>query len=95
MPSSLFDTKSRYARQPLYATQDARGRTVNVVIPPEAPAQSLLGYHVRRQGEKLDHLAARYLSNADGYWRIAEINDAMTAEQISELGEIAIPVRGS
>lgn len=95
MPSSLFDAKSRYAKQPLYAAQDVRGRTVNVVIPPDAPTQTLLGYHVWRQGEKPDHLAARYLSNADGYWRIAEINDAMTAEQISEMSEIAIPVRGS
>ena len=95
MPSSLFSPKSRYAKQPLYAVQDARGRTVNVVIPPDAPSQTLLGYHVRRQGEKLDHLAARYLNNADGFWAIAEMNDAMTAEQVSEMDEIAIPVRGS
>ncbi|MBV9787377.1 MAG: hypothetical protein JOZ51_04355 [Chloroflexi bacterium] len=90
-----FDPKSRYAKAPATTVTDARGRTVAAVLPPDAPAQLLLGYHVRRQGEHLDHLAARYLENPHGYWRIAEINDAMFAEQISEAIEIAIPAKGS
>lgn len=90
-----FDAKSRYARAETVTVTDARGRAVAAVIPPDAPAQLFLGYHVRRQGEALDHLALRYLDNPHGYWRIAEINDAMFAEQISEAIEIAIPAKGS
>jgi hypothetical protein len=91
----LFDSRSRYVRQPLTTVEDARGRTVTIVLPTDAPQQDLLGFHRRRQAETLDHYAARYLANADGYWRIAELNDVMYAEQLSEADEIAIPVRGS
>ncbi len=90
-----FAAKSRYAKTQTATVTDARGRTVAAVVPPDAPAQMLLGYHVRRQGEGLDHLAARYLDDPHGYWRIAEINDAMFAEQVSEVIELAIPAKGS
>ncbi|AEB09651.1 hypothetical protein [Desulfobacca acetoxidans] len=90
-----FDVKSRYAKASTITVTDGRGRTVTAVVPPEAPRQIFLGYHVRRQGEGLDHLAARYLNDPHGYWRLALMNDAMFAEQISELIEIAIPAKGS
>lgn len=90
-----FEPTSRYARASTDSLTDGRGRTVVVVVPPDAPNQMLLGYHARRQGETLDHLAARYLDDPHGYWRIAEINDVMWAEQLAETVEIAIPAKGS
>jgi hypothetical protein len=33
--------------------------------------------HVRREGEPVDHLAARYLGEATLWWRIEERNDMM------------------
>lgn len=88
---SLFDPKSRYAKLPTVLMLDARGRTVEAVPPAPAPLQSLRGRHLRRQGERADHLAALYLSDAAGYWRLAELNDAMTAEVLSELRALDIP----
>jgi hypothetical protein len=90
---SLFDPKSRYANLATVLTVDDRGRTVEAVPPATAPLQGLLGRHLRRQGERPDHLAALYLLDPVGYWRIAEINDAMTAEVLSELSELAIPFK--
>lgn len=87
----MFDDKSRYKDVEQYEMQDLRGRTVPVVATPEAPIQSILGYHLLKQGQRPDHLAARYLDNAAGFWRIAEANDAMLAEALSEQPEIAIP----
>jgi len=87
----MFDTKSRYANQEIYPVTDGRGRTVTVVAPPAAPAQNLRGYHLRRQGQRLDHMAFKYLKNAAGFWRICEQNDAMLPEMLSEADEIAIP----
>ena len=85
--------KSRYAGQPTSIATDRRGRTVIVIMPPPAPAQNLLGYHVRKEGQRLDHLAYRYLNDATAFWRICELNEVMHAEQLSEAAEIAIPTR--
>lgn len=87
----MFDKKSRYAKQKTYQVTDRRGRKVTVVVSPPAPEQTLLGYHVRRQGQRLDHMANKYLDNPTGFWRICEMNDVMGAEMLSETDEIAIP----
>ncbi len=87
----MFDDTSRYKDIQQYEQKDRRGRMVKVVAVPPAPLQSLMGYHVLKQGQKTDHLAGRYLNNAAGFWRIAAINDTMLAETMSELKEIAIP----
>ncbi len=87
----MFDSKSRYANLQTYSVKDHRGRLVAVVPVPPAPHESALGIHVLRQGERLDHLALRYLDNAAGFWRICEINDAMLAETLTEQREITIP----
>jgi hypothetical protein len=89
----MFDEKSRYASAEIQAATDSRGRTVNVVIPPPAPEQTLLGVHLLRQGERSDHLAAKYLDNAAGYWRLAEQNGAMLPDALTEQREIEIPVK--
>lgn len=90
---SLFDSGSRYARLATLLWQDGRGRCVEVVPPAPGPQQSLLGRHLRRQGERADHLATLYLADPTAYWRLAEMNDAMTAEVLSELRELDIPTK--
>ena len=87
----MFDAKSRYAKQPLYKVTDGRGREVEVVAAPPAPGERVLGLHLRKQGDRLDLLAARYLANPAAFWRIAEVNGAALPEALSEPREIAIP----
>lgn len=87
----MFDDNSRYKDVQQYTVQDHRGRKVTVVAVPAPPVQSLLGYHLLKQGQRTDHLAGRYLNNAAGFWKIAEINDVMLPEALSERAEIAIP----
>lgn len=89
----MFDPRSRYAGLPTYTLTDARGRAVDVVPTPPPPAQALLGEHVRKEGERADHLAARYLGDAAGYWRLAEMNDAMTADVLAQLQRVQVPAR--
>jgi hypothetical protein len=89
----MFDPKSRYAGVKTYHLKDRRGRDVEVVPAPPALSQPLLGIHARKDGERIDHLAARYLSDAAGYWRIAEINDVMTADALAETTRVRIPGR--
>lgn len=90
---AAFDPKSRYAGLPTYELTGPDGRLYPIVPVPEAPDQQLRGYHQRLQGQRLDHLAHRYLDDAAGFWRIAELNDAMWPDALAERPEIAIPSR--
>lgn len=87
----MFDPKSRYARLQTYTVKDHRGRQVAVVPVPPHPNQTTLGTHVLRQGERVDHLAAKYLDDPAGFWRICELNDVMLPETLTEQRQIEIP----
>jgi hypothetical protein len=89
----MFDSKSRYLKVETYQVPDRRGRLVLVVVPAPAPSLTLRGTHQRKQGQRLDHLAHKYLADPAGFWRICELNDVMQAEMLSEADEIAIPTR--
>jgi hypothetical protein len=89
---AVFDTKSRYVKNAeTYQTVDRRGRTVVAVTPAEKPVQNTLGVHRRKQGQRLDHLAAFYIKDANGFWRLCELNDVMLPEALSEADFIDIP----
>ena len=89
----MFDSKSRYNKSEIYTVRDRRGRTVNVVTPPPRPEQVHLGTHLLIQGERLDLLAAKYLDDPAGFWQIAEQNNVMLPEALTEAREIEIPAK--
>jgi hypothetical protein len=93
---AVFGPTSRYV---LHAsvTQaiDRKGRLVACVTPARIPPAANLGIHRRHDGQRLDHLAERYLGDPTAFWRIARHNDAMTVEQVAGQPLIAIPVRGA
>lgn len=90
----MFDPKSRYLKAETYVVNDKRGRQVIVVAPPPPPDQVLLGIHLLKQGERTDLLAAKYTNDPAGFWRIAEQNDVMLPEALTEKPEVEIPVKG-
>jgi hypothetical protein len=87
----MFNEISRYAGLKTYEMLDRQGRKVMVVPVPAKPNEVLLGYHVLHQGQRLDHLAAHYLDNPAGFWRICELNDVLLPEALTEVAEVAIP----
>jgi hypothetical protein len=87
----MFDNNSRYSSVEQYAVTDRQGRTIQVVGVPPVPGQFFLGYHLLMQGQRIDHLASKYLNNPTGFWRIAELNDVMLVETLTEQQQIAIP----
>jgi len=91
---SVFDAKSRYVKYARVTTAvDRLGRSVACVTPAEVPAQTELGSHRLRQGQRIDHLANHYLGDPAGFWRIAELNDAMTTEAALDGPLVRIPTR--
>ena len=87
----MYDDTSRYKDAESYQRIDRRGRTVKVTGTPEPMEQTFLGYHLRIQGQRLDHMAYRYLKDSAGFWRICDLNDMMLPEALSEASEISIP----
>ena len=88
---AIYDAKSRYAVAERYTVTDATGRAVTVVAVPDATAETILGWHRHRDGQRLDHLAAHYLDDPAGFWRIATLNGALSAEALTTTRLIAVP----
>ena len=89
----MFDKKSRYKDAEIYQVKGPDGNSVNVVSVAKKPDETPLGIHKLKQGQRLDHLAFKYLNDPAGFWRICEINDAMLPEALSEAEEIIIPTK--
>lgn len=49
-----------------------------------APSNATLVSHAVVQGERLDHLAARYLGDPTQFWRICDANNALRPEELVE-----------
>ena len=87
-----FDKKSRYVRfASTLEAMDRRGRIVQFLTPAVPPAQAQLGEHILRQGQRLDHLASHYLGDPNGFWQIAEINDALLPDTALRGVSVKIP----
>lgn len=89
-----FDKKSRYVRfaQMVEAT-DRRGRVVQSLTPAAPPPTGVLGEHLLKQGQRLDHLANHYLGDPNGYWKLAEANDTVLPDAATRKTQIKIPTK--
>ncbi|MBX3251050.1 MAG: hypothetical protein KF901_27985 [Myxococcales bacterium] len=88
-----FDRKSRYAHLTPTLGRDPLGREVAVLPTPiEPPAGTTPVARIRRgEGQRLDHLAAAYLRDPTGFWRLCEANDAMLPDALAEVDELDLP----
>ena len=92
---SVFDAKSRYARYAtVYTTTDARGRTVTAVGAAVLPDRPPLGDHLLKDHQRLDHLAAHYLANPNGYWSIVNHNRRLVPDAALAAPSVKIPREG-
>ncbi len=90
---AIFDPKSRYAQAATVAVTDRRGREALAIAAAPNPDQPLLGFHRLLDGQRLDHLAFKYLDDPAGYWRICELADMVFPESLTEERDIPIPVK--
>jgi hypothetical protein len=91
---AVFDPNSRYVKYAsTYQAIDRRGRRLIALTVATVPVQTLLGQHLLKQGQRLDHLANFYLEDPDAFWRIAEQNNVMLPDDLFEADVIDIPTR--
>jgi hypothetical protein len=99
----VFEAASRYydIETAELALRDASGelrlvRYVRRRFITGAPSTATLVAHAVVQGERLDHLAARYLGDPTQFWRICDANSALRPEELVEEpgSRVDIPLPG-
>ena len=83
----LFPPNSRYHGVPTAVHTMSDGTMVSYVrrrfIPPPEKF-ALLQEHTLVQGERLDHLAARYFGDPELFWRLCDANAVLRPEELLE-----------
>ena len=83
----MFDPGSRYATLEILTRTGPDGREINYLarrfVPAPAPG-TVIREHVVTEGDRLDHIAARYLGDPELFWQIADVNGGMRAEALAE-----------
>lgn len=73
----MIDKTSRYAKVATFSAEDASGETTVLLELREIPATTGVFYHTPAQGERLDHLAARYFRDPRQFWKICDASDVL------------------
>ena len=82
-----FPPNSRYRGIPLAVYTRPDGRTIGYLtrrFVPQPDAFVTISEHTVTEGERLDHIAARYFGDPELFWRIADANGALRPEQLIE-----------
>jgi len=87
MKSDKFPPASRYANIDVATLETTGGKKIaylrrRFVPPPES--FSLLQEHTVTQGERLDNIAAAYLGDPEQFWQIADANNAIAPEELTD-----------
>jgi hypothetical protein len=88
----MFFPGSRYANLSPYQVRLADGTIAQAIRTPLPGPAAVLGYHRRTQGQRLDHLAARYLADATAFWRLCDANAAMVPDALAARDLVGIPI---
>jgi hypothetical protein len=90
----MFFADSRYLNMKPYSVVGTDGRN-RLAIPIQAPRHpALLGYHRHAEGQRLDHIAAHYLSESTGFWRLCDVSGSILPDALAARALIGIPVKG-
>ena len=85
MPVAYFGPGSRYAGIATARFESPAGTIVYIGrrFLPQPESLAVVGRHTVLQGQRLDHLAARYFGDPELFWRIADANRAMRPEALT------------
>jgi len=88
----MFFPGSRYAKLQPYPVTLANGSTVMAIRAPTPGVAATLGYYRRNSGDRLDHIAARFLADATGFWRICDANGAVSPDALAASDLVGVPL---
>ncbi|MCI0698646.1 LysM domain-containing protein [candidate division KSB1 bacterium] len=83
----MFPINSRYHDIEKAEIKDAEGKTIVYLrrrfVPPPGRFD-LLQEHTMTEGERLDNITAKYLGDPEQFWRIADANNAMRPDELTQ-----------
>jgi len=80
----MFFKGSRYAGVGDLTLTAADGREVKYKKTRFIPRTDAQSGHLVHQGERLDHIAHRYYRDAERFWRIADANQVMWPDELTQ-----------
>jgi hypothetical protein len=92
----MFASDSRYYQLGTYTVTLANGQIVTATrlpLPPTAPV-ALSGYYAVAQNDRLDSIAARYLTDSTLFWQLCDANNAPSAAALIARPIVGIPKGG-
>jgi hypothetical protein len=87
----MFFPGSRYEKMVAYQVTTSDGTVVaatRLPLPANAP---LLGLHPRQSGQRLDLIAAHFLSNATAFWQLCDANNSLVPDALTNHSLVGIP----
>lgn len=91
----MFASNSRYNNLGTYNVTLNNGRTAIATRLPVPPQQlALSGYYTVQRNDRLDLIAARYLSDATLFWLLCDANNSPSAASLIARPLIGIPQGG-
>jgi hypothetical protein len=87
----MFVPPSRYARAATYPARTASGTTVIAVRLPIRARPLVRSFHPRADTQRPDLIAAHYLGDATGFWRLCDAGDAIAPDAFATRAQLAIP----
>ncbi|MCW3097928.1 MAG: hypothetical protein JWL77_3546 [Chthonomonadaceae bacterium] len=89
----MFSRGSRYAGLETYTVTRPDGTTITVTRLPLPDARPIVGYHPHPEGERLDHIAARYLHDPTAFWQLCDANNSLSPDALGARPYIGVPPR--
>lgn len=84
---------SRYEKTETYLMTTRDGLVVKALRLRLPSSRRLVGFHLRKQGQRLDHLAAKYLADATRFWELCDANGTIVPDGLAVHEHIGIPTK--
>lgn len=88
----MFFAGSRYAKLTPYSVTLPNGTVVQATRCATPGLPVILGYYRRAQGERLDHIAARFMADATQFWHVCDANAAIVPDALAAQDLVGVPI---
>jgi hypothetical protein len=90
----MFFQGSRDQTMQTYTATRGDGSAVTAVRLPLPSNIKPMGFHRRLVGQRLDHIANMYLTDATAFWKLCDANGSVVPDALAARDLIGVPPKG-